>query len=99
METYKNLYSQLEALNKDIQHSSAHLEQLKLKRDEIQTKYRIASVCRVLDYIHSESCKGRNFKANEISTMMVHCQNKLYGNIDGVELPLSQHEYTKEDDL
>lgn len=50
-----------------------------------QYKYRIESVNRVLDFVRSEYRAKRNV---DIETLLCHCQNKLYGNIDGIELDL-----------
>ena len=50
-----------------------------------QYKYRVESVNRVLDFVRSEYRAKRNV---DIEKLLCHCQNKLYGNIDGVELNL-----------
>ena len=48
-------------------------------------KYRMESVNRVLDFIRSEYVAGR---ICDLETLLCHCQNKLNGNIDGIELDL-----------
>ena len=56
-------------------------------------EYRRASVNRVLDHIRSEYRKGR---LCNLEILLCHCQNKLHGNIDGVELDLKEGEpFTK----
>lgn len=51
-------------------------------------RYRIESVDRVLDFIRSEYKAGR---ICDLETLLCHCQNKLNGNIDGIELDLDGH--------
>lgn len=51
-------------------------------------KYRMESVNRVLDFIRSEYRAGR---ICDLETLLCHCQNKLSGNIDGIELDLDEH--------
>lgn len=58
--------------------------------EEIQIKileYRIASVSRILDYIHSNQTKVAN-NSTRFDTLITHCCNKLNGNLDGIELNL-----------
>ena len=51
-------------------------------------RYRIESVNRVLDFIRSEYVAGR---VCDLEVLLCHCQNKLNGNIDGIELDLDEH--------
>lgn len=51
-------------------------------------KYRMESVNRVLDFIRSEYREGR---ICDLEPLLCHCQNKLRGNIDGIELDLDEH--------
>lgn len=58
--------------------------------EEIQIKileYRIASVSRILDYIHSNQMKVAS-DLKQFDTLITHCCNKLNGNIDGIEIEL-----------
>lgn len=55
---------------------------------ELIAIYRIESVNRVLDFIRDEYRAGR---ICDLETLLCHCQNKLNGNIDGVELDLDEH--------
>ena len=48
-------------------------------------QYRIDSVNRVLDYLRSRKTL---LTPNDIDTYLCHCQNKLNGNLDGLELTL-----------
>lgn len=51
-------------------------------------KYRMESVNRVLDFVRNEYRAGR---ICDLEILLCHCQNKLNGNIDGVELDLDEH--------
>lgn len=51
-------------------------------------EYRRKSANRVLDYIRSEYRAGR---ICNLEILLCHCQNKLNGNIDGIELDLDEH--------
>lgn len=42
----------------------------------------------VLDFIRSEYKAGR---VCDLEVLLCHCQNKLNGNIDGIELDLDEH--------
>ncbi len=50
-------------------------------------EYRIASVSRVLNYIHSNQKKVAS-DLKQFDTLITHCCNKLSGNLDGIELQL-----------
>ena len=54
---------------------------------EYKIEYRTESVNRVLDFIRSEYRQGR---LCDLEALLCHCQNKLYGNIDGTELTLDK---------
>lgn len=55
--------------------------------DDYKLAYRLESVDRVLDFISSEYRAGR---ICDLGTLLCHCQNKLNGNIDGIELTLDK---------
>ena len=55
---------------------------------QYKIEYRIESVNRVLDFILNEYRAGR---ICDLETLLCHCQNKLNGNIDGIELELDGH--------
>ncbi len=61
------------------------LKQSKTKERVALLEYRSASVLRVLDRVDDLLRCG---EVDEIRTLIVHCINKLNGNIDGVELGL-----------
>lgn len=75
-----NLYDEIEAQRKE---RDNYIEQVNKIDKDIQIKlleYRINSVKRVLNYF-----KGLD---KEVDNMIIHCINKLDGNIDGIELEL-----------
>ena len=55
---------------------------------QYKIEYRIESVNRVLNFIRNEYRAGR---ICDIEKLLCHCQNKLNGNIDGIELDLDGH--------
>ena len=55
--------------------------------DDYKVAYRLKSVDRVLDFIRSEYRQGR---LCNLDVLLCHCQNKLNGNIDGIELTLDK---------
>ena len=57
--------------------------------DDYKLAYRLKSVDRVLDFIRSEYRQGR---LCNLEVLLCHCQNKLNGNIDGIELTLDKGE-------
>lgn len=69
-----------------------HEEEINSIRNTYNKKiveYRIASVDRVLDYIRCAKITD----VRRLDILLCHCQNKLHGNIDGVELDLSVTEW------
>lgn len=87
---------------KDKRHErDEHIKQVNRIDKEIQTdllEYRIASVGRVLDFIHS----NQNYIINnpqELDTLITHCCNKLNGNIDGIEIELKDREKNEKKNL
>lgn len=91
-----NLYECSQRLKRDMKVAEQNVADLKAEYDGCITAYRIASVNRVLEHIDYQVRNGHSFSSKRLSTLMVHCQNKLNGNIDGIELSLSLDE---EDDL
>ena len=64
----------------------AQVHESKHKCKEYRFEYRIASAKRVISFVRD------NFKKmsdREVDVYLVHCLNKLNGNIDGVELGLA----------
>lgn len=89
-----NLWQSAQRLKKDVEIAEQHLKDLKEEYQGCLIAYRIASVNRVLEHIDYQVRNGRSISSKRLSTLMVHCQNKLNGNIDGIELSLDE-----EDDL
>lgn len=58
------------------------------EEEKYRNLYRVESVNRVLDFIRTEYNSGR---VCDLDKLLCHCQNKLNGNIDGVELPLDEN--------
>lgn len=74
----------IEDRNKLIQKSRDLEKEVKIN----QLQYRIQSVYRVLEHINDKCWKKEEIK--ELHTLIVHCLNKLSGNLDGVELKLEE---------
>lgn len=80
-----HLLSFYEAIEDKRKERDKHIEEVNKIDKEIQIElleYRINSVKRVLDYL-----KGID---KDTDTMIIHCINKLDGNVDGVELDLKE---------
>ena len=71
----------------EIRNHEHEIESIRIAYNKMIVKYRIKSVCRVLDYIRATKITD----AKELDTLLCHCQNKLAGNIDGTELELSKN--------
>lgn len=71
----------------DIESHEELLKQAKITYKDRIREYRAASVDRVLDFIRREYNAGR---ICNLDMLLCHCQNKLLGNIDGVELALDE---------
>lgn len=88
----------LESMYENIQETrkerDEHIERVQKLDNDISKRlleYRIASVDRVLVYIRDKHfTSGKN-----LETYLVHCMNKLHGNIDGIELTLEDVENDK----
>lgn len=77
----------------------AELDRTRDALKSAQKHYRVHSVNRVLDFVRRNCDK---LSKHDIDTLLCHCQNKLNGNIDGIELALDINHYvgkpiTKED--
>lgn len=71
----------------EIRRHEQEIESIRTAYNKMIVKYRIESVCRVLDYIRAAKITD----AKELDTLLCHCKNKLAGNIDGTELELSKN--------
>ena len=72
----------------EIRQHEKEIADIRLDYNSKIVKYREESVNRVLDFIRSEYRAGR---ICNLEILLCHCQNKLNGNIDGVELDLDEH--------
>jgi hypothetical protein len=84
----KNLYEEIEEIRKE---RDITINQVQKMDKDIEIKlleYRIKSVKRVLDYMNNKCWKKENIP--ELHNKIVHCLNKLNGNIDGIELTLEE---------
>ena len=72
----------------EIRMHESQIEAIRKAYRELIVKYRIKSVDRVLAYIRMKGITDKK----ELSRLLCHCQNKLSGNIDGIELVLRYEE-------
>lgn len=79
-EELKQEYKAIERRKQELRRESINIES-----DLIE--YRIKSVKRVIEYVAYNTEK---LSHRYIQTYLVHCLNKLNGNIDGTELTLGQ---------
>lgn len=92
---HKDFYEKSIAIRKVIKRKTEEIEcirrDLKALENNYQEQiyaYRRESVSRVLDFIRSEYRAGR---ICDLETLLCHCQNKLSGNVDGIEIDLEKH--------
>lgn len=87
LDAIKEKYEQLLKVERELSDLAKRREKLENDRENFTYNYRADSVDRVLDFIRSEYRQGRMC---DLETLLCHCQNKLYGNIDGTELTLDK---------
>lgn len=75
-----------------VERAKRELEECKHECEKMLSEYRRASVDRVLSYIRTKKITD----AHELDLLLCHCQNKLNGNIDGIELNLHYEERNKD---
>lgn len=80
-------HEQLLKVRKELSDLAEKREKLENERERFAYRYRADSVDRVLDFICSEYRQGR---LCNLEVLLCHCQNKLNGNIDGIELTLDK---------
>lgn len=85
--TIKGEYEQLLKVERELNDLAKRREKLENDRENFAYNYRADSVDRVLDFIRSEYRQGR---LCNLEAFLCHCQNKLNGNIDGIELTLDK---------
>ena len=71
----------------EIKQREKEIADIRLDYNSKIVKYRMESANRVLDFIRSEYKAGR---VCDLEVLLCHCQNKLNGNIDGIELDLDE---------
>lgn len=86
-EQIQKQYNDLIELRGNLLDAIKKVDALKISNEMDTYKYRINSACRVLDFLRSNI---KNIKPNQLETYLVHCMNKLNGNIDGIELSLEK---------
>ena len=83
-----NYYNEIERKRKE---ENIMQEQVRKIDREIQLEieqYRNKSVARVLEYINDKCWEKKDI--DNLHNLIVHCLNKLYGNLDGIELSLEE---------
>lgn len=75
----KDFIKQYDAINE----KRHELKELQKQIEVDLLQYRIDSVNRILDFI-----RFKNLPKDKLDNYLVHCMNKLNGNIDGIELYL-----------
>lgn len=85
-EQCENLYKEIEDIRKERTIAEKQVQQMNRDIEIKILQYRIKSVERVLDYINDKCWKKEEIK--DLHNKIVHCLNKLSGNIDGIELTL-----------
>lgn len=87
LDAIKEGYEQLLKVERELNDLAKRREKLENDKEVIAYCYRADSVDRVLDFIRSEYRQGR---LCDLEALLCHCQNKLNGNIDGIELTLDK---------
>ncbi len=75
-----------------VETAKLELEECKQECEKMLSEYRRESVNRVLSYIRTKKITD----AQELDLLLCHCQNKLNGSIDGIELNLHYEERSKD---
>ena len=90
-----NTQKQIDYFIQEIEETKKQIAELKERKLSEETylgkceiAYRIASVNRILNFVRSEYRAGR---ICNLETLLCHCQNKIHGNIDCIELDLAHH--------
>jgi len=81
-----NMYDSIQEKRKQRDEYIKKVQELDSEIEKDLLQYRLDSVNRVLDYMHTKSfTSGKRF-----NTLITHCCNKINGNIDGIELNLEK---------
>lgn len=84
-----NIYNSIEEKRKEMRITEKQVQQLDKEITLELERYRNKSVERVLNYINEKCWNNENI--DNLQTLIVHCLNKLNGNIDGIELSLEEN--------
>lgn len=87
-EEMQNIYNSIEEKRKEMRITEKQVQQLDREITLELEIYRNKSVQRVLDYINDKCWDKETIDIDKLQTLVVHCLNKLNGNIDGIELSL-----------
>lgn len=87
MSRASELYKKVEERRKELYRAEQDMVDIKHCLEKAKIEYRIESVCRILDHVRNEYTAGR---VCDLEILLCHCQNKLHGNLDGVELSLER---------
>ena len=79
-------YEEIENLRKERDITISQVQEMDRIIEIKILEYRIESTKRVLDYINNKCWKKEPIE--NLQDLIIHCLNKLNGNIDGVELNL-----------
>lgn len=89
-EEMQNIYNSIEEKRKEMRITEKQVQQLEREITLELERYRNKSVQRVLEYINNKCWEHENIEIDRLQTLVVHCLNKLNGNIDGIELNLEE---------
>lgn len=81
-------YSHCKDICKEIHDLEEKAKHMRKEYQEEVVRYRIHSVNRVLEFIRFAKITDER----ELDNLLCHCQNKLNGNIDGIEINLVAEE-------
>lgn len=84
-----NIYNSIEEKRKEMRITEKQVQQLDEEITLELERYRNKSVERVLNYINEKCWNDENI--DNLQILIVHCLNKLNGNIDGIELNLEEN--------
>ena len=90
-EEIQNNFNLIQEKIKEMRTTEKQVKQLDREITLELERYRNKSVERVLDYINDKCWNKENIDIDKLQTLVVHCLNKLNGNIDGIELSLEEN--------
>lgn len=87
-EEMQNFYNSIEEKRKEMKITEKQVQKLEKEITLELERYRNLSVQRVLGYINDKCWNKETIDIDSLQDLIVHCLNKLNGNIDGIELSL-----------